>query len=336
MYKRGLGVLIGIMLYCLFLYYMLDVVFPFVLAIIFYLMIKPLIDYLEYHFHFKRSVIGLFLLLCIYVMLAILFMVIGIFVILFLFDMISRLPVFFQNICIPFMETIYQFICIHFPFLMNKDIIYSIIGYFKQFLIWMMTSFSVLLSQIPQGLFTFFIFIISTFFLALDYESIRMKIIQICPHDLLEHIIHIKNQTLNSLNIYLKCQLLLMLLTFIVLSIAFQILKLQHPYIYAFWTALLDSLPIIGVGFVLFPIALIFCLQKAYVKGFYIILIYLFLNIIRSFLEPRIMNKQLQIPSFFLLLSMIIHLHFFGIIGLFLSPIHMNFLYSFLNQIEFS
>ena len=51
MYKRGLGVLIGIMLYCLFLYYMLDVVFPFVLAIFFYLMIKPLIDYLEYHFH---------------------------------------------------------------------------------------------------------------------------------------------------------------------------------------------------------------------------------------------------------------------------------------------
>lgn len=118
---------------------------------------------------------------------------------------------------------------------------------------------------------------------------------------------------------------------FFILLIGFAVMRMSHPLLYAFVTALLDSLPFIGVGIVLIPLCIVYLLQGAYLKAFYIFLIYLIINVVRSLLEPRIMNKQMKIPSFLLLLSMMVHLYFFGMIGVILSPIHMSLIYGFLD-----
>lgn len=317
-------------IYCLMLKYMFQVFFPFALAIMSYFTLKPAIDYLEKHFDVHRNAIGVSLLLVIYLLLAIgLSLLIG-YAVVFIIEQSAYMPTYYQQIILPFIEQSRLWLE-QSPLLNNQDIFMMIQDFIGQSLIYMMTSFSALLTQIPSFLFAFFLFVISTFFLVLEYDDIKNKILSISSPRFLKFFLIIKKQSFKSLKIYLKCQFILMTLCFLILWIGFTILKLNHSFIYALCTSFLDSLPFIGVGIVLIPMCFLYIVEGMYLKALYIFLLYLMINLVRSLLEPQIMNKEMKIPSFLLLLSMVIHLHFFGIIGIILSPIHMNLFYCLLD-----
>lgn len=318
--------------YCLILKYMFDVVFPFGLAIVCYFIMKPLIDSLEHHFDIQRSAIGVSLLLTIYLVLALILGGIMTYGIFFFIDFFRNIPMYYQDMFLPWLNEFLLWLEQQFPFLVNQNSLTSLQEFLTQSLLRIVTSFSTILAHIPMYLFSFFLFVISTFFLMLDYDDMKEKLLSLCHYRWIQSFVDIKNRCLHCLWIYLKCQLILMGICFVILFFGFCILRLKYPFLYAFMTALLDSLPFIGVGIVLMPLCVVYLFQKAYLRAFYIFLIYLIINVIRSLLEPHIMNKQMKIPSFLLLMSMMIHLHFFGMIGVILSPIHMSLFYSFLDH----
>lgn len=290
-----------------------------------------MIDYFEKCFCMKRSAIGISLLLCLYLISVCIISGIVICCLFFLGDIFRQIPSFLEMTFLPFFNQFFMMLKERFTFI-NQDHIETIIHFFQNFMLDSISSFSSFLTQIPQFFFSFFIFIMATFFLVIDYEDIRDTLITIMPSHLLQSFHVIKNRSLESIIIYVRCQFIIMLITFLILSFAFFIMKMHYPLFYALLTAFLDSLPVIGIGIVLIPIGFVYCFQKAYLKAIYILLIYIFLNVLRSFLEPQLMNKHMKIPSFVLLFSMVIHLHFFGMIGLFLSPIHMSLIYSSLES----
>jgi len=309
---------------------MLHVFLPFILAILCFFIIKPLMNYLESIFHIRKSAIGISLLLLFYLFFV---SVIGVFMtygFVYCFDFFKNVPILYHDIFVPLLEDSMLWIEKQFPFLMNQNYISITIEYGQQYLWQLMSSLYNFISQIPQFILSFFLFVVSSFFLVIEYEQITEKLFQICSHSFLQSFIYIKNQCLKSLKIYIKCQLTLMMICFIILFLGFLILRIKHSFLLAFLTAFFDSLPFIGVGIILIPMMLMFLIKGIYLKAIYILLLYLVINILRSFLEPQMMNKQMKIPSFLLLLSMMIHLYFFGFIGIILSPIHMNLIYSFL------
>lgn len=320
-----------IILYCFILKYMFHVFLPFILALLCFFIIKPLIDYLEKIFHMKKSAIGISILLCFYLLLVSILLVFMMNGIIYCLDFLKTLPSFYENLFIPFFQESMTWIEKQFPFLIHQDYLQIVTQFLQQYLWQFVDYLSFAISHIPQYLFSFFMFIISSFFLVLEYDQIKEKIFQICPISFLQSFIYIKNQCIRSLKIYIKCQLILMNICFVILFLGFMILRIKHFFLLAIITAFFDSLPFIGVGIVLIPLFVVFLLKEAYLKAFYIFLLYLIINLLRSLLEPQIMNKQMKIPSFLLLLSMMIHLYLFGFIGIFLSPIHMNLIYSYLD-----
>lgn len=175
---------------------------------------------------------------------------------------------------------------------------------------------------------------ISTFFLVLDYEDMKGCFLRLLQKKTCFQLVQFKNRVLKSLWIYMKCQIILMFVTFLILLIAFLILKIDSPLLYAFTICLLDSLPFIGIGIILIPMMVLYLFQGVYMKAVYLFCLYLIINMIRSFLEPHIMNKEMKIPAFLLLVSMVLHIHFFGIAGVILSPIHMSFIYQYFHKSE--
>ncbi|MFR7592817.1 MAG: AI-2E family transporter [Longibaculum sp.] len=320
--------------YCLLLKYMFQVILPFALALLCYFMMKPLIDYLEKYLHMKRSAIGISLLLVIYLVLALFLGSMITYGMISLFSYLQILPQYIQDYCLPFFHDLMSFIQNSFPHFFKGNIMDTLQNFISESFLQIIGYFSMFVTRIPMYIFTFFLFVISTFFLVLDYDDMKKQMLLFCRPRFVQTFISIKNQCLKSLWQYIKCQMILMFICFLILLCGFSIMHFSHPLVYAFITALLDSLPFIGVGIVLLPICIIYLLQKAYLKAFYIFLIYLIINMVRSILEPQIMNKQTQVPSFVLLLSMMIHLYFFGVIGIILSPIHMNLCYSLLSSLQ--
>ncbi len=332
MQKKTMFIVVGLFLiYVFMLKYMLEVILPFILAIICFFILKPIIDYLEKIFHIKKSAIGISLLLIIYLLIIVIIISLIIIGTVYLLQLIECLPIYYSDLFIPFMDQVILWVKNEIPFLMAPDNLSFIQDLMGSSLVSIASSLTTFMSRIPSFIFSSFIFIISTFFLFLEYEDIKNKLLSYCSFSFLSAFMKIKDSCIQAILIYLKCQFVLMSLSFLLLWIAFFVQRSHHSFLYAMLIALLDSLPFIGVGIVLLPICFIYLLQESYLKAIYFFLVYLIINLVRSILEPKIMKQQLKIPSFFLLLSMTIHLYLFGIIGLVLSPIHMNLLYCLLD-----
>lgn len=324
-------IIIGLIIYCFVLKYMLSALLPFLLAFLFYLILKPLIDFLESYFHIRRSAIGISLLLIIYFFIIFIVFICLFYCINYSVHFIERLPDIYQTILNPIFNEIVLIIDKYFSYLINQDLLIKINEYSYTFILKFISYISSFLSQLPHYLFSFFLFIISTFFLVIEYDEMKEYFLGMFSDDLIESFYKFKNIFMKSIYMFFKCQMILMIICFVILLFGFYILHIQNAFIYALITCLLDSLPFIGVGIVLLPISIVYLLQNAYLRAFYIFLIYLIINLMRSVLEPHIMNKQSKVPSFVLLVSMIVHLYLFGFVGICLSPIHMNLLFGYLN-----
>jgi len=287
-------------------------------------MIQPFIRYIQSIFPLKENLIGLIILLTFYFIGATL-LGWGIFKgIILLIDLFQHFPIYYHDYILP----LFQYLStLSF---MNHDILTILQDSISQYGIHIVTWLSQMVKYIPAFFFSFFLFVLATFFLTIEYDTLKYQWVKYSSKKITEMMIYLKQQVLKSFRFYMRCQLLLMMVCFVILLIGFCILKYPHPLLYSLVIALLDGLPFIGVGIALIPLCLFYLINGVYLKGLYIILLYILINFLRSLLEPHIMNKQMKIPSFLLLLSMIIHLHFFGMIGVILSPIHMSVLFSML------
>lgn len=332
--KSKWGIMIGIVIYLLVLKYMFSTLFPFVGATLLFFLLKPFIDCLERYFHIQRNAIGITILLIFYFIIAI-FVVYGcIQIFIYCYQMIEMLPSYCEKIVSPLFQNLIQYAENNFPFILDQTYIDFINRSSGQYLIQFLRWISQFISYIPHFFLSFLIFIMATFFLMLEYETIRDYCYRIIPERWLKLILFFKEKSFQSLKMYFRCQMILSVICFCVLLIGFSILKIDYAYLWALITSLLDSMPFIGVGITLIPMMIMFGIEGTYLKSFYLLLIYIMINIIRSFLEPHIMNKQMKIPSFLLLLSMVIHYFLLGFVGIILSPIHMSILMGYLQYQE--
>ena len=330
-YKKYFVIGCRLICYIMLLKYMFALLFPFLLAILCFFILKPLIDRVQHKIPLQTSAIGISLLLMIYLFFAFL-LAIG-FMALFSFAIkfFQMLPVYYDSVFLPFMNQLtgsFQQVFLFLP----QDIIVIFQNWIHQNIFQAISFASQFIQSIPSFLFSFFIFMISTFFFMLDYEDMKSCFLRFISHQTYIKLVQLKNHVLQSLWIYIKCQFTLMFVTFMILWIAFMILDIEPALPYAFAISLLDGLPFIGVGIILIPMMLLYAFQGICMKSLYLFCLYILINMIHQFLEPHIMNKETKIPAFLLLVSMVVHIHFFGIVGIVLSPLHMSFLYQYFHQ----
>ena len=113
-----------------------------------------------------------------------------------------------------------------------------------------------------------------------------------------------------------KAYLILMAVTFSALSCGLWLLEVPNFFPVALLTSLLDLLPVIGIGFILIPWAVISLFQGNRLLGFGLLLLYLAINLLRSLLEPKLVGKSIGLPPLVTLLSIYAGLQLFGIAGL--------------------
>ncbi len=118
-----------------------------------------------------------------------------------------------------------------------------------------------------------------------------------------------------------KAYLLLGLVTFGEMTVGFLLLKLPLPLLFAFLTAIVDALPILGVGTVLFPLALFRFLTGDIAGGIATLVLYAVATATRNFLQPRFISRETGLPPLLTLLTMYAGWRAAGFIGLLVAPI---------------
>ena len=84
---------------------------------------------------------------------------------------------------------------------------------------------------------------------------------------------------------------------------------------------IVDILPVLGVGTVLIPWSVILMVTGDFTRGILLALLYIVIVIIRNFIEPRIIGKQMGLHPLVTLICIFVGLRLFGIIGMFAVPL---------------
>jgi len=120
---------------------------------------------------------------------------------------------------------------------------------------------------------------------------------------------------------FLKSQIILMTLTFIISLIGLLILQVDHFLTIAVIMGVLDLIPYLGPGLVIVPWSIYSFFTGDIFMGVGLLILYASTIIVRQFAEPKILSSSMELNPLAILVSLFAGLQLFGVIGLVIGPI---------------
>lgn len=136
---------------------------------------------------------------------------------------------------------------------------------------------------------------------------------------------HLKD-LIKTLGGYLKAEVTLIFVSFIISLVGLYFLKIinfkvEYPLLMALFIGFVDALPILGSGTVMIPWAIVCGLNGDLKLGIAIIVLLIIMSVVRQFLEPKLVSKNIGVHPIFTLIAMYTGFKVIGIIGLLIGPI---------------
>ncbi|MCQ4923668.1 AI-2E family transporter [Tissierella carlieri] len=131
----------------------------------------------------------------------------------------------------------------------------------------------------------------------------------------------IMNDTGKGIKGYMKAQVTLMIITFIILGIGLTIIGAKHPILISAGIAILDIIPVLGAGIVMIPWAVINFIIGNKDMGADLATLYVILVILRQFIEPKIVGKEIGVRPLYTFIATILGSIILGPIGIILGPL---------------
>ena len=168
--------------------------------------------------------------------------------------------------------------------------------------------------------------IISTYFIAMDYEMMRDFCLRQLSPKVKETVIQIKEYVVGTLLVCIRSYAIIMAITFVELSIGLYIVGIKHAVLTSLCISIFDVLPVLGTGGVMIPWVVLTLIQGSIVRAVGLLIVYVVVTIIRNIIEPKIVGKQLGLHPMVTLASMFVGLELLGVVGLFGFPIGLSLL----------
>lgn len=299
---------------------------PFIIAFIISCLIEPLVSFLEKKVRIPRKVGSV---ICILLVLTVLGTILGLIITRLVKEIINvydQINVIFGSIQ-QFFEAMIEKVN-HFYISLPKTISDTVDQYFAEAannareilkpLIEKITSFTM---SLPQVLVFIIVTILATYFMTSDRNRINSFLDRQFPVQWMEKTRMLINRLFSALFGWLRAQLILMTVTFTELTVAFMILNIPNGLLLALIIAIVDALPVFGVGTVLIPWGIVELISGYYQRGISLLLLYIIVLVVRQLIEPKIIGQQIGVHPLATLFSMYLGLQLFGLIGMIVGPI---------------
>lgn len=179
----------------------------------------------------------------------------------------------------------------------------------------------VVAKSLPSGLIWALMFIMSTYFMVSHKEMVTKFMHKILGVRGVEKVNEIKKQCKTYLGGYVKAQLIIMLIVFMMLLIILSLFDAPFALLIAALTAFLDALPFLGSGIVLWPMAVIYFIDQNFKLGVVYVITYFAAMLMRRFVEPKLVSDKIGLNPLITLVAMYIGYKFWGVIGLITGPL---------------
>ena len=178
-----------------------------------------------------------------------------------------------------------------------------------------------ILSKIPGGALLTGTGILSAFMISAKLPKIRAFVRQKLPVEKLAPSLQALKQLKTAVFGWLKAQLKLCAMTFLVVAAGLLLLRVPHGLLWAMVIGLVDALPVLGAGAALIPWSLVSFIQGDRGLAFGLLGVYAAVAVTRTVLEPRLVGRQLGLDPLVTLVALYAGYRLWGIGGMILAPL---------------
>lgn len=178
-----------------------------------------------------------------------------------------------------------------------------------------------IVTRVPGVLFFILVTLTAAVYFAIDLERVNSAVRRILPGRIVAALTRLKNSFMHVGVRYLRSYLILMSVTFVIMLAGLLIMRVKNALFLSLIISLLDVLPLIGVGTILVPWSIFQLLFGSPALGVGLIVLLVVHEVVRQFLEPRIIGKSLGLHPIISLLLLYVGYSLFGLFGLFITPL---------------
>ena len=162
---------------------------------------------------------------------------------------------------------------------------------------------------------------LGSFFLSAAFPRVKAFLLAQLPPPWLRQLEQLSRDLKQSCGGWLRAQLLLMLITFVELLAALLLLRVPRALLIAALTAIVDALPVFGVGLVLLPWAAVALLRGELRLGIGLAIAFACISLMRELLQAKLLGDQIGLDPLSSLLAVYVGWKLCGVLGLLLFPI---------------
>lgn len=177
-----------------------------------------------------------------------------------------------------------------------------------------------LIGRLSQGALAVGTGILAGYMISIRLPKIKAWVNSNLPQSWRERVLPALRRVKKTFGGWLKAQLKLMLMTWIVVGLGFLLIGISRGLLWAALVALVDAVPVLGTGTVLVPWSLIRFLQGDPMQGAGLLIIFALTWLLRSVLEPRIVGRSIGLDPLISLAAFYVGFKVWGIPGMILAP----------------
>ena len=178
-----------------------------------------------------------------------------------------------------------------------------------------------ILSHVPDSALVLGTGIISSYMISAKLPALRKWVSRRFSRERIKPILDTLASIKTAVLGWLKAQLKLSGITWLILVFGLFLLRIPYAPIWALLISLLDAFPVLGTGTVLLPWSLVCFLQDDGGRGVGLVGIYSVITLSRSVLEPKLVGKHLGLDPLATLFSLYAGYKLWGLGGMLLSPV---------------
>ena len=178
-----------------------------------------------------------------------------------------------------------------------------------------------LVSAIPATAVATVVFLTAGYLITSDYPRLRRSITQHLSGDARRVFSQVKRIWVEAFGGYLKCQLLLSVGVFLLLAAGFLLVGQAYSLLLALGLAVLDFIPLIGAGTVLAPWAVAELVAGRYAHAAELMGVWGVIVVFRRVAEPKVLGSQTGLSPVLSLLGIYAGMKAGGVVGMVLGPV---------------
>ena len=309
---------------------LLNLLMPFVAALILAWMLNPAIRFLQKKLGWKRNVLSLVLVLvCIFVL--------GVLAAGLVYSLVSQVISFLQNWQPLWADTMYALDSITgaleeflkpLPgetYAQLSALLERAVGWLGDVVPQLLTraagSVGNVAMSLPAWTIGFVIFLMASYFISADYPHLRFKLTRSIPKEFRGFFSDVKRVAVDAFGGYVKAELILSGVIFVILLVGFLVMGEPYALLLAFILGVMDFIPIIGSGTAMVPWAVIDVALGNYQHAVGLMVVWGIIAVFRRVAEPKVVGDQTGLSPIASLVSIYVGMRLGGVLGMIMGPV---------------